>query len=88
MSHLQQYVPTNTTEDEIHNPLTNESFKVFLDHFHYLLIGGDQLTVERAIGAKKERSNEKRGVDRLEGLLPVIEDWHAKVASLKVKSNQ
>ena len=51
-------------EDEIHNLSANESFKVFLDHFHYLLIGGDQLTIERAIGAKKERSNENRGVYR------------------------
>ena len=54
LSHLQQYVPTNTTEDEIHNLLTNESFKVFLDHFHYLLIGGDQLTIEEQLGQRKE----------------------------------
>ena len=62
IAHLQQYVQTNTTEDEIHNLSANESFKVFLDQFHYLLIGGDQLTIERAIGAKKERSNKNRGV--------------------------
>ena len=59
MSHLQQYVPTNTTEDEIHNPLTNESFKVFLDHFHYILIGGDQLTVEEQLGQRKVMKKEE-----------------------------
>lgn len=57
---------------------------MFLDKFHYLLFGGDQLTVERAHGSKKCRSNEIRGLDRLEGLIPVVEDWHAKVIFLKV----
>ena len=84
MSHLQQYVPTTSTEDEVDNPLTDESFKVFDDKFHYVLFGGHQLTVERAFGAQKERSNENRGVERLEGLVPVVEDWHTKVAFLKV----
>lgn len=37
------------------------------------------------MGAKKERNNENRGVDRLEGMIPVIEDWHAKVCLLKVR---
>ena len=40
MSHLQQYVPTNANEDEVNNPLTDESFKVFSDKFHYILFGG------------------------------------------------
>lgn len=84
MSHLQQYVPCNTAEDEITDPLTNKPEKVYIDHFHHILFGGDQLTVERSVRAEKERINEARGTDRLEGLLPVVEDWHAKVAFLKV----
>lgn len=52
---------------------------VFLDRFHYILFGGDQLTVERDMGCKEHNDNEWRGLDCLEGLLPVIEDWHAKV---------
>jgi L1 cell adhesion molecule like protein len=87
MSHLQQYVPTDTTEDEVLNPFTNEPFKVHIDKFYHILFGGDQLTVERAIGSKKERFNEARGIERLDGLLPVVEDWHAKVAFLKVSSS-
>lgn len=86
MTHLQQYVPCNSTEDEIINPMTNEPEKVYIDQFHYILFGGDQLTVERSAGGKKERNNESRGIDRLEGLIPVVEDWHAKVAFLKVSA--
>lgn len=52
--------------------------------FHHVLLGGDQLTVQRATGSKKERNNEDRGIDRLEGLIPVVEDWHTKVVVLKV----
>ena len=85
MAHLQQYVPTHSTESLINDPETDEEVPVTMDNFHYILFGGDQLTVERARGAKKERNNENRGKDRLEGLLPVIEDWHAKVCFLKVR---
>ena len=52
--------------------------------FH-LLFGGDQLTVERATGTKELNDNEWRGLDRLEGLLLVVEDWQAKVCLLKVR---
>ena len=37
------------------------------------------------MGPKKERNSEDRGVYRLEGMIPVIEDWHAKVCLLKVR---
>lgn len=84
MSHLQQYVPRETSEVQITDPATNDNLTLAMDKFHYILFGGDQLTVERASGSKKERSNESRGVERLEGLIPVIEDWHAKVCFLKV----
>ncbi len=55
---------------------------------HHKLIhsfpGGDQLTAVRARGSKRVRYNSLRGKDRLEGLEPVIEDWHAKVCLLGV----
>lgn len=85
MSHLQeQYVPSHTSTEKVHNELKDETFTAYLDTFHHVLLGGDQLTVERAMGSKKERCNEVRGTERLEGLIPVIEDWHAKVTLLKV----
>ena len=84
MAHLQQYVPLTTVEDEEVDPWDGETVKIFIDNFHYILFGGDQLTVERAIGAKNSKKNENRGLEQLEGLVPVIEDWHAKVCMLKV----
>ena len=40
--------------------------------------GGDQLTAARVRSSQKVRCNSHRGCDRLEGLVPVVEDWHAK----------
>ena len=37
------------------------------------------LTAKRARGSQHVRSNSTRGLDRLEGLTPVTEDWHTKV---------
>ena len=42
------------------------------------------MTAARARGSQRVRSNSERGKDRLEGLQPVVEDWHAKVALLGV----
>lgn len=85
MSHLQQYVPVQSKSCRIQDPESEKEMELFEDKFHYLLFGGDQLTVERATGSKEYScSNEWRGLERLEGLIPVIEDWHAKVCFLKV----
>lgn len=51
-----------------------------------LLFGGDQLTVARARGAKKTRKNSTSLDKCLDGLIPCIEDWHAKVVLLEVES--
>ena len=84
LNHLQQYVPMNSIKGEIVDPDDGEVVKITVDEFHYTLFGGDQLTAERATGAKRSLTNENRGRDRLEGLVPVIEDWHANVCLLKV----
>ena len=81
MDKLEQYVPTVPQSIVLQDPLTNVDVELYMDEFHYLLFGGEQLTVKRS---KHERSNERREIDRLDGLITVIEDWHAKVALLKV----
>ena len=59
--------------------------------YHQILLGGDQLTVARARGSVAVRADHIAHVcsrrDRLEGLLPVVEDWHAKQCLLKVPFN-
>ena len=46
--------------------------------------GGDQLTAARVRGSQRVRNNGQRGLDRLEGVAPVVEDWHAKGCLLAV----
>ena len=59
--------------------------KTFTDVVYvYMFSGGDQLTAARARSGQRIRSNSLRGKDRLEGMVPVIEDWHAKVCLLGV----
>lgn len=53
-------------------------------HFHHILLGGDHVTVARVRGAQRMRQNSESGQRRLQGFIPVIEDWHAKVVLLGV----
>ena len=53
-----------------------------------ICVGGDQLTAERARGSQRISDNSKTGAERLEGLLPVVEDWHAKMCLLEVCYNK
>ena len=85
MDKLHEYVPSK--------PVT-ESFPLFADEpdveiddemFHQILLGGDQLTAARARGSIAARQDHITRRERLEGLLPVVEDWHAKQCLLKVQ---
>ena len=48
------------------------------------LFGGDQLTVARARSAKRHRQDSATSVERLDGLVPVVEDWHTKMCWFEV----
>ena len=77
LAHLEQYVPVQSDSDIVSDPATDMEMEVFIDRFHYLLFGGDQLTVERATGTKEHNDNEWRGLDRLQGFLPPPRDEEA-----------
>ena len=49
-----------------------------------VFLGGDQLTCERVRSAKMARLQTPDAVQRLEGLLPKVEDWHALQAFYQV----
>ena len=86
MTEAQKYVPTISKLLQIE--VAGEStVTVKADHFHNILFGGDQLTVARARGAQHVRENSVDGVGRLEGLVPVCEDWHARVTLQSVSQN-
>ena len=79
----QDYVPVNVAKGVL--TLSNGSSESYNDTtFHEILFGGDQLTVARARGTKTMRCTHDRATDRLEGLTPVVEDWHTRMTVMKV----
>lgn len=84
MEELHQYVPTTTSVMEIERPDHGGNVEVVVDNFHYILMGGDQLSVARSRGSQRIRGNSCRPRDRLEGLVPVCEDWHSKGCFINV----
>ena len=57
--------------------LPNKSVVVF-EHtrFHSVLFSGDQLTVARIRGTQTLCDTQDKAIDRLEGVISVVEDWH------------
>ena len=81
LRHLQSYVPCKTMETVLDmEPFSQTDYQVLPT-----LVGGDQLSVARARGCILIQNNCENRYDRLSGLLPVIEDWHAKVCFMQVK---
>ena len=84
MECLHKYVPRKSSEvtytfsggEEVHCTETS---------FHHVACGGDQLTVARQRAAKLVRHHSETSVDRLSGLVPCVEDWHANQVFVKVR---
>lgn len=72
LSELQRFVPTAEGGSDGKTPI------------HQVLFGGDQLTAKRARSAIRIRANSVTDADRLQGFIPVSEDWHTKVIFLEV----
>lgn len=86
LEHIQQYVPAKEECRELIDPVTKDAM-ILKDHILVTtLVGGDQLTTARARGAQLIRSDCDSSKDHLAGLLPVTEDWHAKMCLMKVIS--
>lgn len=84
LSHLHQYVPMAAETKKMKVPGTDVVEEIQAENLHYLVIGGDQLTVERIRGAQSMRRNSIHATGRLEGFIPITEDWHAKVCFMQV----
>ena len=70
---------------EGHKNLPNGETYDFDDtRFFPLLFGGDQLTAARIRGAQVVAQTLKKCIDRFEGVVPVIEDWHCRLTLMKV----
>ena len=80
MEHLQQYVPSKRTT-ELFQVSDSKEVELEIDHFCHVLFGGDHLTVTCAQGLQTVLGDSHNGFNCLEGLVPVVEDWHAKSPS-------
>lgn len=52
--------------------------------FFKILFGGDYLTAAHIRGMQALRATEDKAIDRLEGVISVVEDWHTRMTLLKV----
>ena len=82
MDEMQQYVPSIQRTSTV--AAGDKEYQVEQDVVHPLLFGGDQLTVKNARAAQTAKSAEPLSLGRLEGLVPVFEDWHARLCLLNV----
>lgn len=82
--HMHQYVPAIECEEEQVIPSNGQVVKVSKARFSHVLLGGDQLTAARARGAKKAKVSADVPSIRLEGIVPMAEDWHTKMNFLGV----
>ena len=48
------------------------------------MFGGDQLTVARIRGTQALRNTQDKASDHLQGLIPVVEDWHSRMPLVDV----
>ena len=83
MDHVHTYVLSATHCNIVTLP-NEDNFEDVKDVFHHILLGGNQLTVARARGSIAVREDYDSSKQRLDGLLPTVEDWHAKQCLLKV----
>ena len=83
LEHFMTLVPTLPADG--HKVLPNGSILEFDNtQFSQVLIGGDQLTAARIRGTQANRVTQDMPIDRLQGLLAVTEDWHSRMALIKV----
>ena len=84
MSSVQKYVPVVNFTKNVLVPSLGKTVPLLSALIHPILFSGDQKTVARARGAQKATCNATTPLRRLEGLTPVVADWHTKVTLLKV----
>ena len=87
LDELHKYVPETTTMQTIDVCTEGggtRAVDVHVHSFSHIPFGGDQLTVARIRGSQRVQFNSENGDERLEGFIPVIEDWHTKMCFMEV----
>ena len=71
-------VPTLSVQQDITLP-NGCTLTIDNTQFFPIVFRGDQLTVARVHGTEALRETHDSPIDRLEGVVPVVEDWHARM---------
>ena len=79
---LNKYVPISQATDIV--DINGKSFNVDKSVVSRRLLFGDQLTVARVRGASVLRSTHLTPDHTLQGFLPVVADWHARLCLVTV----
>jgi len=83
LDELDTYIPAVPCTKTI--TIEGEEYEVDATKLHKVLLFGDQLTVARIRSAAVIRSTSDTGaLDKLEGFVPAIADWHARAILLDV----
>ena len=84
LQNIMKLVPSLPSESEVELP---DGGKVKYDstNFFKILLGGDQLTVARVRGTQCLFRGIDKAMERLQGIIPVQEDWHARMNFMKVR---
>lgn len=87
LEHIQRYVPSKDVEQELIVPSqTGQETVKFVEKKHRtMIVSGDQLNVSRIRGSQRIRGNSDTSEQRLDGLLPVSDDWHSKMCFMEVR---
>jgi len=80
---LSKYVPVHVASRT--ETIGDKTFDIDDSRLHQTLVFGDQLTVARARGAARLRDDDTTALHRLEGFIPAVADWHARMCLLQVK---
>lgn len=84
---VHSYVPLvqHTTHEILNIDDTEDEAIVVQQQVHPVLFGGDQMTVERRRNIQNVLSTSDTASARLQGIIPIAEDWHAKMCLYKVQ---
>ena len=82
MDGFNQYIPSEESLQTLNVNGTDHTYDG--SKLMQILFFGDQLTVARARGASTLREPQMKCLDRLEGFVPTIADWHARMCLLQV----
>ena len=77
LTHIADYIPTVVASKETIIS-TGEKVAVDKSKMHHILVGGDHMTAARARAAIEAKGNGQTSFNRLDGIVPVLEDWHTK----------